>query len=211
MKFEVLHNDIDSVFKPVNDTIIPENYHDIDDNDEFKPLVLTLVILNHIILKIPQPEMMLQTVVEELKPYLMVIKDKSKKASLILSSLGSTSIENLNYTVDYVFQYDIWGKFLNIEKKEDVETKQVDDVQEVEINEDAALNIAKQRDLIDSIGFVLTSYQVLQPQVETSLQEYKDYILIFLGQLLTVTSDMEKTLKIKTIQQLIKLVKLPNF
>lgn len=111
MKFEVLHNDIDSVFKPVNDTIIPENYHDIDDNDEFKPLVLTLVILNHIILKIPQPEMMLQTVVEELKPYLMVIKDKSKKASLILSSLGSTSIENLNYTVDYVFQYDIWGKF----------------------------------------------------------------------------------------------------
>lgn len=211
LKFEVLHNDIDSVFKPVNDTIIPENYHDIDDNDEFKPLVLTLVILNHIILKIPQPEMMLQTVVEELKPYLMVIKDKSKKASLILSSLGSTSIENLNYTVDYVFQYDIWGKFLNIDKKEDVETKQVDDVQEVEINEDAALNIAKQRDLIDSIGFVLTSYQVLQPQVETSLQEYKDYILIFLGQLLTVTSDMEKTLKIKTIQQLIKLVKLPNF
>ncbi|RCK54927.1 DNA repair/transcription protein MET18/MMS19 [Candida viswanathii] len=208
LKFEILHNEIDSVFKPTNDTIVPKNYEEIDDNDEFKPLVLTLVILNRVVLKLPQPEMMLQTVVEELKPHLTVIKDKSKKASLILSSLGSTSVENLNYVVDFVFQYDVWGKFLNIEKEDDHRKQEV---QELDVSEDASLNIAKQRDLVDSIGFVLTAYQVLQPKGDTQLLEYKDYILIFLGQLLTVTSDMEKTLKIKTIQQLMKLVKLPNF
>ncbi|EMG46162.1 hypothetical protein G210_3607 [Candida maltosa Xu316] len=204
LKFEILHNEIDSVFKPTNDTLIPENYNDIDDNDEFKPLVLTLVILNRLISKISQPEMMLQIVVDELKPNLEIIKDKSTKSSLILGSLGATSVECFNYVIDFLFQYDVWGKFLNIEQKK------TDADVDIDVSEDVALNIAKQRDFVDSIGFILTSYQVLKPQ-NSHLSEYKDYILIFLGQLLNVTSEMEKTLKCKIVQQLIKLVKLPGF
>lgn len=206
LKFEILHNDISSNFNPTNNTIVASDYDEIDDNDEFKPLVLTLVILNRLILTLLQPEIMLHTVVEELKPNLEVMKEKSIKSSLILSSLGSTSVDNLNYIVDFLFQYQIWGKFLNIDKKEENEEQQ-----EFDTNEDVSLNIAKQRDLIDSIGFVLTAYQVLKPTAHCHLLDYKDYILIFLGQLLTITSNLEKTLKCKIIQQLIKLIKLPGY
>ena len=111
LKFEILHNDISSNFNPINNTIVASDYDEIDDNDEFKPLVLTLVILNRLILTLLQPEIMLHTVVEELKPNLEVIKEKSIKSSLILSSLGSTSVDNLNYIVDFLFQYQIWGNF----------------------------------------------------------------------------------------------------
>ncbi|KAF6072591.1 Dos2-interacting transcription regulator of RNA-Pol-II family protein [Candida albicans] len=206
LKFEILHNDISSNFNPTNNTIVASDYDEIDDNDEFKPLVLTLVILNRLISTLSQPEIMLHTVVEELKPNLEVMKEKSIKSSLILSSLGSTSVDNLNYIVDFLFQYQIWGKFLNIDKKEENEEQQ-----EFDTNEDVSLNIAKQRDLIDSIGFVLTAYQVLKPTAHCHLLDYKDYILIFLGQLLTITSNLEKTLKCKIIQQLIKLIKLPGY
>ena len=74
-KFEILHNDISSNFNPINNTIVASDYDEIDDNDEFKPLVLTLVILNRLILTLLQPEIMLHTVVEELKPNLEVIKE----------------------------------------------------------------------------------------------------------------------------------------
>ena len=111
LKFEILHNDISSNFNPTNNTIVASDYDEIDDNDEFKPLVLTLVILNRLILTLLQPEIMLHTVVEELKPNLEVMKEKSIKSSLILSSLGSTSVDNLNYIVDFLFQYQIWGNF----------------------------------------------------------------------------------------------------
>ena len=111
LKFEILHNDISGNFNPTNNTIVASDYDEIDDNDEFKPLVLTLVILNRLILTLLQPEIMLHTVVEELKPNLEVMKEKSIKSSLILSSLGSTSVDNLNYIVDFLFQYQIWGNF----------------------------------------------------------------------------------------------------
>ena len=75
-----------------------------------------------------------------------------------------------------------YGEILNIDKKKNEEQ------QEFDTNEDVSLNIAKQRDLIDSIGFVLTAYQVLKPTAHCHLLDYKDYILIFLGQLLTITS-----------------------
>ncbi|KAI5959486.1 uncharacterized protein KGF55_005314 [Candida pseudojiufengensis] len=191
LKFEILHNDA-AVFKPI-DSIIPGDFDAIDDNDEEKVLFLTLIAFENIIKKLPVPNVMLDQAIEELN-----LKEKPKQAIIILATFASTSVENYNLVIDYVLN-KVWGKYLNIETRNEEENE--------DKNEEIALNIQKQRELVDNFGFLLVSH----PNQETQLQNYKDHLLIFFSQILTNSSNIEKTLRCKTIQQLINLIKIPNF
>lgn len=199
LKFEILHNDC-AVFKPTMESIVPSDYASIDDNDDVKVLFLTLVILNAIVKKLPQPEAMLQTVVDELGPNLQ--KDKAKPSAVILSSLASVSVDNYNFVIDYLFGSGDgpWGKYFDVVVSAQEDT-------DMDKNEDLTLNIAKQRDLVDNLGFILISH----PLSESHLIEYKDHLLVFLCQILSNSSNLEKTLRCKVVQQLSKLMTLPNF
>ena len=101
LKFEVLHNDV-SIFKPSIDIIVPEDYdEEIDDSDEFKPLITTLVIIKKLANKMTdfgELENLLTTITNELKSNLVTINDKSFKQSvLLLSVLASDSSAGFNF------------------------------------------------------------------------------------------------------------------
>ncbi|CAK9437872.1 uncharacterized protein LODBEIA_P22500 [Lodderomyces beijingensis] len=205
LKFEILHNDA-AVFKANVKTIIPTDIHEIDDNDDVKVVFLTMTILESLIRKVKRPADMLRIVIDELRPNLTSEKS-SKQSVIILSILASTSVENYNAVVDTLFQYKTWGKYFNVEDEVE-EEKEGDEGEEEDKNADFSLNVARQRDLVDNLGFVLTAYPV---SGKTHLSNYKDHILLFLCQLLTNSSHLEKTLRVKAVQQSIKLISLPQF
>ncbi|KAI5967285.1 hypothetical protein CANMA_003105 [Candida margitis] len=202
LKFELLHNEC-APFKPTMESIVPEDYTSIDDNDEVKVLFLTLVILETMVNKLPQSREMLQTVVDELGPNLQ--KDKSKPSVVILASLASTSLENYNFIIDYLFSFGVWGKYFNVGNNDN---HPEDSDTDMDKNEDFTLNISKQRDLVDNLGFILIAYPSPGP---TNLIKYKDHLLIFLCQILSNSSNLEKTLRCKVVQQLSKLMTIPQF
>lgn len=216
LKFEILHNDV-SIFKPNSNEIIPKL--EFDDNDDNKSLVLTLEIIQKLSQRLQdtQLDIFLETVTKELTDNLKSIKDKSKLATLILAVLAADSIQSFNYIVEFIFSFDIWGKFINVDQRPQLD--------EDDKNEDFVLNVAKQRDLVDNFGFVFSSYHTLLEKLNeksttqyvdhfssnNEFTKYKDHLLIFLGQLLMTSSNMEKTLKCKIIQQVIKLINLPQY
>ncbi|ABN64411.2 predicted protein [Scheffersomyces stipitis CBS 6054] len=217
LKFEILHNDV-SIFKSHLNEIIPSEYEsNIDDNDDNKTLILTLVIISELFQKLEESSSTIQeTIIGDLKENLVSIKDKSKQSIIILAAIASQSIHSFNKVVEFVFSYGNWGKYVNVENPS-TEAEAI----EIDTNEDLVLNIAKQRDLVDNLGFIFTSYFQLFEKLDKNevnvfaennkLVDFKDHLLIFLGQLLTNSSSMEKTLKCKVIQQLTKLVTLPLF
>ncbi|CUM51278.1 uncharacterized protein AC631_02481 [Debaryomyces fabryi] len=219
LKFEVLHNDV-SIFKPYIDVIIPEDYdEEIDDSDEFKPLITTLVIIKKLASRMTdfgELENSLTTITNELKSNITTINDKTFKQSVvILSVLASDSSAAFNFIIQFLFSQEIWGKYINAE--DDSTTEELSS--ELDKTEDLVLNTSKQKELIDNLGFVLTSYNVLLNNLESQdefiennyLKSYKDHLLIFMGQLLQTSSNLEKSLKCKVIQQLIKLAQLKEF
>ncbi|KAG7661542.1 uncharacterized protein J8A68_004911 [[Candida] subhashii] len=204
LKFEILHStEISSVIKSTDSSIIPEDVEMIDDNDGNKPLILTLMVIEKIHTKV-NSETMLQTIIDELKPNIMELKSKSKQSIIILSQLASLSIKNFNAVVCFLFQYEIWGKYFNVEPVHDIE-----EPVELDINDDIVLNIDKQCDLIDDLGYLLIGYQVLGTHENNKLVEYKDHLLIFLGQILINSTN--SSLQCKSIQQLTKLIELADF
>lgn len=219
LKFEILHNDV-SIFKPYTGVIIPEDYdEEIDDSDEFKSLITTLVIIKKLgsrLTEFDQIENLLTTVTKELSDNLVTINDKTFKQSvLLLSVLASDSIFSFNFIINYLFSHEIWGKYINLDEATSIE----DIPDEINKTEDFVLNTSKQKNLIDNLGFVLTSYNVLANSLqdvqsfsrENNLKLFKDHLLIFMGQLLQTSSSLEKSLKCKVIQQLIKLAQLQGF
>lgn len=240
LKFEILHNDV-LKFRPEDDTILPINfYSDMDDTDDFKPLYLTLQIVKELGTKLDSATVspdtkgsalqnMCQTITNELKENLSNVKDKVFKQSVLLVTIVATSTpEAFNLIVDFLFSYSVWGKYLGVSRVEEEEgqvpqeNSSKDSDMEIDINnkdkeEDSTLTVAKQRELIDNLGFVLNSYNDI---VSIAGQEFvnsnhlilhKDTLLIFMGQLLQASSNLEKTLKAKTTQQLKKLIKLQDF
>lgn len=219
LKFEILHNDV-SIFDSTSNAIIPLDYENIDDTDDNKPLILTLAILKRlasVLSNADQVENYIDTITNELKNNLKSINDKTFKQSVIvLSTIASDSPIAYNKILKFIFSHDIWGKYIRSDSTNDIE--ELPDANDLEIdkNDDIVLNISKQRDLIDNLGFFLISYQILcssDPKFiedENQLKFYKDHILIFMGQLLQTSSNIEKTLKCKIIQQLIKLIQLPS-
>ncbi|KAK6462187.1 Dos2-interacting transcription regulator of RNA-Pol-II-domain-containing protein [Scheffersomyces coipomensis] len=242
LKFEILHNDISEIFKSNLNTLIPDNFDEnIDDNDDNKSLILTLLIVETLIGKLihesnPRAQTnlnnLIETIQNELKDNLSSVKDKSKQSTLLLATIASISIESFNKVISFLFSYDVWGKYVNIEQ-EDVEmeatssttSKITTDELEIDVNQatavsdndkDLTLTTAKQRDLVDNFGYIFIAYQILTTKYskvneESDLGNLKDYLLIFMGQLLMTSSSIEKTLRCKVIQQLSKLISLPKF
>lgn len=207
LKYEILHNDV-SIFKSNEDLIITPGYDSlISDIDEFKPLIITLDIVGELTSKCQDDPVVIDTILSELKPQLALVTDKKFKQAVLLVSMAAASNPiSFNKVVDLLFLYEVWGKYIG--NATGSTTGTFDGV-------DVSITIAGQRDLIDNLGFIFNSYNALsfsETFVETNhLINYKDILLIFLGQLLQTSSNLEKTLKCKTIQQLKKLILLPGF
>lgn len=204
LKFEILHNDV-LIFKPESDEIVPPNAESIDDSDENKTLIFTLMSLSAMVTKLESTDSfnsMISTVIDGLKPNFKSLGAKTLKQSvLLLCLMGSTSVEFFNQVVGFIFSFEIWGKYI----RSDVQEAQFQDEDEV----DVSLTVARQRDLIDNLGFIFSASKILGKP--TNLNDYKDHLLIFMGQLLNASSNLEKTLKCKLTQQLTKLVLLDDF
>ncbi|KAF3992579.1 hypothetical protein FT663_02232 [Candidozyma haemuli var. vulneris] len=206
LKFEILHNDV-SIFQPQASYIIPPDFEAIDDTDDNKTLILTLKTLSGVAEKLSGSEESVKSLVEtvkgDLKSNLESEDSKTvKQSTLLICSLGSVSVPVYNGFVDFLFSFDVWGKYVRSDLQEE---KQSDDDMEI----DVSLTVARQRDLIDNLGFVFSANLVLGSP--TRLLEYKDHLLIFLGQLLQTSSKLDKTLKCKITQQLVKLILLKDF
>lgn len=209
IKFELLHrSDSLSIFKSNSLNLIPENYLDLDDNDENKSLYLALTIIQKLLQRLLNQanfDKILIAIVDELKPNLSEINDKAKPSILILSVLASQSKSSFNSITNSLFEYQVWGKFINSDEKNSSNV-------EININEDFNFNIEKQRALVDLFGFLFTAYyQLNSKDDENSLVQYKSHILVFFSQLFDSSTTMETTLKTKIIEQFIKLIQIDSF
>lgn len=204
LKFEVLHNDV-LIFQPEADQIIPPNADMIDDSDDNKTLIYTLRTLATMVGKLStsdSADSVVTTVFAELKPNFSSLNEKTLKQSvLLLCAMGSTSVKFFNEVVSFLFSFDIWGKYI----RSDVDSSEGQEEDEIDIS----LTVARKRELIDNLGFVFTASKILNSP--NTLSEYKDHLLIFMGQLLQTSSTLEKTLKCKLTQQLTKLILLDDF
>lgn len=206
LKFEILHNDV-LIFQPQASNIIPPQYEMIDDSDDNKTLILTLKTLSVVAERLSSSqesvESLVETVKKDLKSNLESEDSKTVKQSvLLICALGSVSVPVYNSFVDFFFSFGVWGKYVRSDLQDE---EKADDDMEIDIS----LTVARQRDLIDNLGFVFTaSLELNQP---THLLDYKDHLLIFLGQLLQTSSKLDKTLKCKITQQLVKLILLDDF
>lgn len=231
LKYEILHNDV-SIFQPHEDLIVNKNYDElVNDNDEFKPLIITLDIVSILGSKLEGTDDTIQLIVhsvtDELRDNLSNVKDKVFKQSVLLVALLASSCHlAFDKIMDFLFLYEVWGKYLGNEPTAIEPSPSSDsDAMEREVTlDDLTLTVAKQRDLIDNFGFILNSYNAISSRLLDSnkaeydnfvttnhLVNFKDSLLIFLGQLLQSSSNLEKTLKSKTIQQLKKLIQLKGF
>ncbi|GEQ70685.1 hypothetical protein JCM33374_g4364 [Metschnikowia sp. JCM 33374] len=204
LKFEILHNDA-SMFRPEADFIIPPGAEFLEDTDDNKILIYTLKALNSLAAKLVDSgsfDSMVSTIIEELKSHFSALNEKtSKQAVILLCAMGCSSKAFFNKAVNCLFSFQVWGKYIRSDKQE------IEADTETEI--DVSLTVNRQRELIDYVGFVLTSSKVLGEQ--NDLWDFKDHLLIFMGQLLQTSSNLEKTLKCKIIQQLTKMSLLKDF
>lgn len=203
LKFEILHNDI-LTFKPEADYIIPPDYENLEDSDDNKTLILTLLVLNTLTVNLSDSSLfptLLNNVLEGLEEnYKSLVGKTSKPAVLLLSSMSCSTLPFFDKVVDKLFSFEVWGHYIRSDYKQN-------DNDDTEI--DVSLTVAKQRDLIDNLGYVLTAQKLLGKP--SSLGKFKDHILIFLGQLLQSSSNIEKSLKCKIVLQLTKIVLLEQF
>lgn len=200
LKFEILHNDV-LVFRPEANYIIPPDSDLLENSDDNKTLILTLQTLQAIAAKLQGTDAQaafLDTVIGDIRKNFVSLSEKTLKQSvLILCAIGSSSVVLYNKVVHFLFSFEVWGKYIR------------SDYQQQDTEEDIALTTALQRELIDNLGFVFSACGILDQ--ETDVLVYKDHILIFMGQLLQASSKLEKTLKCKITQQLVKLMGLCDF
>ncbi|OBA19875.1 ARM repeat-containing protein [Metschnikowia bicuspidata var. bicuspidata NRRL YB-4993] len=199
LKFEILHNDA-LIFKPEADSIIPLNAEALDDSDENKILIYTLIVLQKLAQKLEHAESfepMTATIISDLKSHFTSLNEKtSKQAVILICSTGTSSTKFFNKIVQFLFSFEVWGKFIRSDKLEtESETEQEIDV---------SITVTRQRELIDYVGFVITASKVLAEP--NDLWDFKDHLLIFMGQLLQTSSNLEKSLKCKITQQLTKML-----
>ncbi|KAF8002470.1 hypothetical protein HF325_003435 [Metschnikowia pulcherrima] len=204
LKFEILHNDA-LIFRPETDYIIPPQADSLEDTDENKILIYTLKALSALATKLVSTdsfESLVTATINEMKPHIQSINEKSsKQAVVLLCAMGCSSKQFFDKVVGFLFSFEVWGKFIRSDQQETSSN--------VEEEVDVSLTITRQRELIDYLGFVLTAAKLLgEPN---SLWGLKDHLLIFMGQLLQASSNLEKTLKCKITQQLTKMLLLSEF
>lgn len=216
LKFEILHNEV-TIFKPQEETLLPLNYDEnVSDSDEYKPLLLTIEIIRTISQKLSATDKLaefLQFVLNEQELADGITEKSSKQVVLLLCGVGSGSKEAFNAVVKFLFSYNIWGKFLSTDDEIGNEPEEKDE------EADFALDITKQRDIIDNLGFLFSTYKdvisfVMKEDPFLAFNELvsrRDQLLIFLGQILHASSNLEEILKCKVIQQLVKLCRMPFF
>ncbi|CAI5758383.1 unnamed protein product [Candida verbasci] len=182
LKFQILHStEIIDLFKSTDDDFT-------DDGEEKEIYYETLSILKILITK---SNLMLDYVLDEIKQNFN-LTEKSLNSSILLFSISNDV--TFSKIVNYLFKYELLGKFLVVEQPD-----------EFDKNEDLSLNVSKQRNFIDVLGYIFSAYnQVSKPN---ALDNYKEHILIFLSQLLNFTSNFEKTLKRKVVSLLIKMMR----
>lgn len=210
LRFEVLHFENPNLFDPTSTHLIPENLLSIDDLDENKPVYLVLEILTQLTIKLSDERIYLDFVTENLSSNLNITNKFFKQAIILLSCLASSTEDAFNYIQKFIFKYENLGKFISMPNTGD---------EEEPMEEDVSLTVSKQRDLIDNFGYTLISYQVISNKLRDNssffssnyLVEVKDNLIVFLGQLLQVSSNIEKTLKCKIVQQYVKLIGLRRF
>lgn len=204
LRYEILHNDI-LTFSPEANYIIPPGYETLDESDDNKTLILTLLVLNKLAHRLSGSESfpsIVATILEGLETnYKSLVGKTSKPAVLLLCALGYSSPSLFNEAVDKLFSFEVWGHYI----RSDYTKEATSEPEEV----DVLLTIAKQRDLIDNLGYVITAQRLLGQSC--SLDKYKDHMLIFMGQLLQTSSSIEKSLKCKIVLQLTKLIMLESF
>lgn len=202
LKFEILHNDV-LIFKPEADYIIPQDADSLDDTDDNKTLIYTLKTLSAIAESLSGSDAQksfLETAIKDLDKNFKSLNEKTLKQSvLILSVIGATSQTLYDTVVNFVFSFEVWGKYIRSDYMVPQEDEEID----------VALTTSRQRDLIDNLGYIITAGKLLNDP--SSLLDYKDHLLIFLGQLLQASSKLEKTLKCKIIQQLVKMINFNEF
>lgn len=207
LKYELLHNDV-LAFKPETDYFVPEKYESLEDSDDTKTLYLTVLVLYTLALRLNGSDSfdrLVTTVFENLESnYNPFVGKKSRPAVLLLCAMSSSSVPFFSAVVDKLFSFEIWGSYIRSDYQQKEHSKQ----EKEDVDVDVALTVSKQRDLVDNLGFVLTAQKLLGAD---SLFQYKDHLLIFLGQLLQTSSSIEKSLKCKVIQQLTKMVAFKNF
>lgn len=245
LKFEILHNDVLAI---LSDTLSS----DLEDTDDNKSLVLTLEIIGKVSSKLDDTnkENFLTTSLAELKSSIF---DKSKQTTLLLAVLLSDLVYTFEKVIEFLFAYDVWGGYFNVEKTQDHDDHE-DHLghahshdhghshshgdgehnhshgdgnhnhaghshgEEVEIDKNSILTVAKQRDLVDNIGVIFSGYKSLYAKLadkstiqHNHLLDFKNHLLLFFGQLLTSLSNLEKTLKTKIIQVLVKIIDTPEY
>lgn len=211
VKFEILHNEVTAQLKPNEDYLIPPSYNSqYPDDSEEKTLILVLDLFTRILKKFENNDDALKSyldiVIAELSPKLKGLKEKTYKHSVIILSVLASCNEDSFYKISkFLFSTEVWGKYIDNESES--------------IEENELLNTSRQRDLIDSFGYAFIAYDILAHNTKldenftqtNSLYTHKDHLLIFMGQLLQTSSVLEKTLKCKLIQQLTKLIRLPDY
>lgn len=213
LKYEILHLDNLSMFQSNEDTFIPSDLLELSDNEDKKCVYLALEILNQLVQKLDFSEFCLETITTDLKDHLSVSNKYFKQGVILLGSIASKSEYGFNYIMKYIFKPENLGKFISADGDKELESDALDSSDEI------AMTVNKQRDLIDNFGYIFISYQVLTKTIpkealfytNNHLSKVKDHIIIFFGQLLQLSSNIEKTLKGKIIRQYIKVIELQNF
>lgn len=203
LKFEVLHND-GLLFRPEADYLIPDDVQTLEDTDDNKIVFQTLICLRDLSTKLMGTatyDVFVNHGIEELGAHVQSLSDKaSKQSTILLCTMSSTSSVFFDKFLHKILSFDMWGRYV----RSDYEP--TESTQEKEI--DLTLTVSRQRDLIDSLGFLLTAAK--SSPKPTAILEYKDHLLIFMGQVLQTSSILEKTLKCKVTQQLVKLITFPD-
>lgn len=179
LKFEILHSE-------------PFDVAEQHPEPERRAPLLALQALLLLASRLPSPAFE-DAVFNELKDNFDM--GKTTRQSVVLLCCIAKTPETYNRVVEFLFSFEVWGRYIRSDASPESEPEQ-----------DVALTVTRQRDLIDNLGLLVAAYV---PSL--LLLRYKDHLLVFLGHLMQTSSALEKTLKCKVAQQLFRLLALEEY
>ena len=201
LHFEILHNDV-LAFRGDADCFVSADCDALDDTDETKTSMLTVQALSVLVARLDACGALpavVDAVLDGLSPHYKLLGGKTAKpAVFLLCAMGASSERLYNAAVDRLFAFDTWGHYVRSDAPANSETEV-----------DVLLTTSKQKDLIDSLGYVITAQKQLG--VPSSFARFKDHVLVFMGQLLQTSSSVERLLQCKIVLQLVNLVRIDAF
>lgn len=189
LKYEILHLDNLNMFDPAGSNLSPQPLSD------YESIHLTLHVLNTLTIKVDH--VILPTIMNDLTLNLSVGHKSFKACVVLLANLASILPYTFNYIIKIMFKPEYLGKFIETTDDEDIE-----------------ITIAKQRDLVDSFGFIFIAFSMIKVAPSDSFYEtnellgVKNNLIIFMGQVMQGSSNVENALKVKVVLQYIKLLEI---